>query len=82
MYGDNLTATCVQICPNETYGNKVLDVCVVAEDCPLGYFADDATAMCVNRCSSLLNLFGDPVTKKCVPVCHHEYFADNTTRKC
>ncbi len=73
---------CVDRCPNQTYGNAELEMCVVPADCEVGYFADDATGRCLPICSALLNLFGDPVSRKCVSICPFTYFADNITRKC
>lgn len=48
MYGDNLTYTCVETCPNGTYGDKAIEMCVNASDCPSGYFGDDLTNLCVD----------------------------------
>jgi hypothetical protein len=47
-YAENRTRVCVDICPDESYGDELSRYCV--RYCPDQYYALNFTNMCVKQC--------------------------------
>ena len=69
FYGDPYHWTCVEECPDDSYGNPLTQQCVYdevgASTCPEGYYADPTTVLCVPICPMIEDLYGDPNTIRC-----------------
>ena len=57
-FGDNTTHTCVQRCPNASYGDANTENRFCVEVCTGGAFADDSTMLCVDVCPASPPTFG------------------------
>lgn len=55
--------------------------CVLAQDCPSGYYGDNNTLLCTNLCAGSLP-FGDPISKQCVADCPDGYWGDYDLHLC
>ena len=74
-FGDNSTTTCVERCPEGTYGdaNTVNRFCV--STCTGGAFADNYTTLCVDVCPASPPTFGYLGNWTCVTACPDNLWA-------
>ena len=68
-YGDNSTFTCVQRCPENSFGdaNTINRYCVAT--CTGGSFADSLTMLCVDICPASPPTFGYTGNWTCLETC-------------
>jgi hypothetical protein len=71
---------CVAACPDGSYINKANQSCVLATNCPLGYFGNNQTRTCVAVCTN--GTFADSATKMCLTTCYGSNFGDYFTGLC
>lgn len=81
-FGDNSTNTCVERCPDGSFGdaNTVNRFCVA--QCTGGAYADPYTMLCVDVCPASPPLYGYNGNWTCVQRCPSGLWADDTTRTC
>ena len=84
-FADNTTLSCVEACPEQSYGYTDNNTCL--SGCPDGYYADDHSQMCVLFCPKVTAFYADDSTNKCVQVCPvvPDYFGEQINdghRKC
>ena len=79
--------SCVKECLSlGLYADDESRMCVVAGDCPDGYWGLNSSGVCVDECPTTPDLFGDESSKTCVLTCPNEttisenYYADFSTR--
>lgn len=80
MYADNITFSCVEVCPTYSFADlsQGFGMCVYV--CPnltngTRQFADNSTKTCVTVCPSSQSTFGDNLTVSCVNTCPLGSFA-------
>lgn len=88
QFADNLTKTCVTVCPSSqnTWGDPISLACVLV--CPLNYYAQQVPVRhCVTVCSS--GTWGQDIKRTCVTtpfdcptVNGTHYYADDSTTMC
>jgi hypothetical protein len=81
-FGDNSTNTCVERCPNNTYGDAKTANRFCVAMCTGGAFADPYTMLCVDVCPASPPLYGYDGNWTCVQRCPSGLWADDTTRTC
>ena len=78
----NSTNTCVERCPNNSYGDAhtLNRFCVAV--CTGESFADDSTTLCVDICPASPPTFGYKGNWTCLMKCPDGFWADSITRTC
>jgi hypothetical protein len=81
-FGDNSTATCVQRCPDGSYGdaNTANRFCV--STCTGGAYADNLTNLCVDVCPASPPTFGYSGNWTCMSSCPANLWAESSSRLC
>lgn len=81
-FGDNTTNTCVQRCPDGSFGDPSIYYRPCVAVCTANSFGDELTNRCVSTCPASPPFFGDTTSWKCVKICRNGEWADSSTRRC
>lgn len=81
-FGDNSTNTCVERCPNGSYGDASTINRFCVSQCTNGGFADSLSMLCVDICPASPPSFGYAGNWTCLKTCPGDLWADDVTRTC